>query len=219
MVSAPARFGKLAKQPVTQKEWISERVVEVPWVLRHLKKGQRTVDVGCAENAYLGRLFRRVGFLYGIVTRPCPFRHRRFRFRWANIARRTPFRSGFFKQIVCISTLKHIGLKAYGNPPFPQGDLHALRQMYRLLAPDGRLLLTIPFGQREFHGWFKVYDSKQWDRLLNKTQFKIREEACFKYVRSQVHYWPCRRQDLQSVGYGKNRAHGVLCTVLVKERT
>lgn len=191
-------------------------MVEIPWALRKLNRGRRTLDVGCAESAYLSQIIRRVGLLYGIDTRVCHFRHPKFHFHRLDIARRTPFRRAFFSQIVCISTLEHIGLKAYDNKSFAQGDLCALREMYRILAPGGRLFLTVPFERREFRGWFKVYDSQRWDRLLRKAKFRIQEEQCFKFAGSPAHYRPCSRQDLRRVGYGVNRANGVLYAVLTK---
>lgn len=197
-------------------QWISERIVEIPWVLSRLQPGLRTVDIGCSESIYLGEVIDRVGFLYGIDTRPCPFRHRKFRFRRLNIARGTPFRQGFFSQIICISTLEHLGLKGYGNRRFADGDLRALAELYRILAPGGRLFVTVPFGRREFHGWFKVYDSRGWERLLSRTKFKVEEEECFKYTGAPRYYQPCSRTKLVRVGYGSNRANGVLCAVLAK---
>ncbi len=195
---------------------ISERVVEIPWVLTRLERGLRTADIGCGESVYLGEVIRRVGFLHGIDSRPCPFTHPKFRFHRLNVARRMPFRDGFFSQIICISTLEHIGLRGYGNRKFSRGDLRALTELYRVLAPGGRLFVSVPFGRREFHGWFKVYDARQWDLLLNKTEYRVEQEQCYQYTGLPHFYISCRRQNLWHVGYGHDRANGILCAVLSK---
>jgi hypothetical protein len=36
----------------------------------------------------------------------------------------------------------------------------ALTELRRVLAPSGRLLITVPYGAGEDHGWFRQYDRK-----------------------------------------------------------
>ena len=46
----------------------------------------------------------------------------------------------------------------------------ALGEMIRLLVPGGTLLITVPFGLFEDHGWFKNYDSATWQSLLSTVR-------------------------------------------------
>lgn len=75
-----------------------------------------------------------------------------------------------FDRIWCISTLEHVGMD---NTVYTRNftldlrlDEVALREMYRLLAIDGILLITVPFGKFENHGWMKNYDLSSWHRIL-----------------------------------------------------
>ena len=43
-------------------------------------------------------------------------------------------------------------------------DVSALREMYRVLASDGTLLVTVLFGKSENHAWMKNYDLSAWHR-------------------------------------------------------
>jgi SAM-dependent methyltransferase len=47
----------------------------------------------------------------------------------------------------CLHTIEHIGLGRYGDPIDPQGTDKAVRELARILAPGGRLLLSCPIGR------------------------------------------------------------------------
>ncbi len=91
-----------------------------------------------------------------------------------------------FDRIWCISTLEHIGMDNTGYTQNFKLDLHldtiALGEMYRLLAPDGLLLITVPFGKFENHGWMRNYDLASWHRLLDPLrEYGDVHEHYFRY--------------------------------------
>ena len=43
--------------------------------------------------------------------------------------------------------MNHIGLGRYGDPLDPEGDLKAMRELARVLAPGGSLLFAVPVGR------------------------------------------------------------------------
>ncbi|PYS06786.1 MAG: hypothetical protein DMG12_02640 [Acidobacteria bacterium] len=47
----------------------------------------------------------------------------------------------------CMHTIEHVGLGRYGDTLDPQGDLAAARQLQRVLAPRGLLLIVVPVGR------------------------------------------------------------------------
>jgi SAM-dependent methyltransferase len=75
-----------------------------------------------------------------------------------------------FDLIWCVSTLEHVGMdNSVYTENFvrrPGMDAAALAEMIRLLAPGGVLLVTVPFGLYEDHGWFRNYDGASWHELL-----------------------------------------------------
>lgn len=48
-----------------------------------------------------------------------------------------PFESNSIKSLSCMHVIEHIGLERYGDPFDPQGDLKAMRELIRVLAPGG----------------------------------------------------------------------------------
>jgi hypothetical protein len=77
-----------------------------------------------------------------------------------------------FAMITCISTLEHIGYdnRGYGIPDAATQEpervqCQALVNMLRLLSRGGTLLVSVPFGIAEDHGWFIQYDLRRVDAL------------------------------------------------------
>src|SRR5260370_42352920 len=87
--------------------------------------------------------------------------------------RAVPYVVGQIGLILCISTLEHIGLDVSGYGGQAQqhasDDVAAMRELARVLAPDGRLLVTGPFGLAERHNWLKQYHQAAWNDLISKT--------------------------------------------------
>lgn len=58
-----------------------------------------------------------------------------------------PFADNSLKSLSCMHTLEHIGLGRYGDPLDADGDLKAMCELTRVLAPGGNLLIVVPVGQ------------------------------------------------------------------------
>jgi len=57
------------------------------------------------------------------------------------------FASDSIRSLSCMHTIEHIGLGRYGDPVDYEGDLKAMQELARVLAPGGCLLLVTPIGQ------------------------------------------------------------------------
>lgn len=73
-----------------------------------------------------------------------------------------PFANGSIKSLSCLHTLEHIGLGRYGDETNPSGDIKAARELQRVLADDGNLLIAVPVGasQLVFNG-HRIYSYEQ----------------------------------------------------------
>jgi SAM-dependent methyltransferase len=58
-----------------------------------------------------------------------------------------PFENSSVQSISCMHVVEHIGLGRYGDPLDPEGDLKAIKELIRVLAPDGNLLFVVPVGK------------------------------------------------------------------------
>jgi SAM-dependent methyltransferase len=199
----------------------TERVVEMPWVLSRYRGERRVLDIGYAYalDVYLaGLLSLPAGEVHGIDMAESPISSIR---RVQGDVRRTPYRDGSFDLVLCVSTLEHIGRDntRYGirESYRPGGDAETLREIARILAPDGRLLVTVPFGRRENHGWFVQYDMPAWRELLAGTGLRVEEEEIYRLTRSG---WSrvvdVRSTETISYEQGTPAAGAVLCASLTR---
>jgi hypothetical protein len=58
-----------------------------------------------------------------------------------------PFADNSIKSLSCMHTVEHVGLGRYGDPINPTGDLKAMAELKRVIAPGGNLLFVVPIGQ------------------------------------------------------------------------
>lgn len=59
----------------------------------------------------------------------------------------------------CMHVIEHVGLGRYGDPIDPSGDLKAIRELARVLAPGGDLLIAVPVGRaRTCFNAHRIYD-------------------------------------------------------------
>ncbi len=61
--------------------------------------------------------------------------------------RALPLRDGSVRSLSCMHVVEHVGLGRYGDPLDPDGDLKAMAELVRVLAPGGSLLFVVPVGR------------------------------------------------------------------------
>jgi SAM-dependent methyltransferase len=73
-----------------------------------------------------------------------------------------PFKDGELASLSCMHTVEHIGLGRYGDPIDPRGDLKAIGELKRVLAPGGDLLFVVPIGKpRIMFNAHRIYSYEQ----------------------------------------------------------
>lgn len=58
-----------------------------------------------------------------------------------------PFADNNIPSLSCMHVLEHIGLGRYGDAIDPDGDVKAMHELSRVLAPGGQLYIVVPVGQ------------------------------------------------------------------------
>jgi len=58
-----------------------------------------------------------------------------------------PFPDNSIESLSCMHTVEHIGLGRYGDLMDPNGDLKAIAELKRVLAPGGSLIFVVPIGR------------------------------------------------------------------------
>jgi SAM-dependent methyltransferase len=196
---------------------VVERVVEVPFVLRHLPPapGSKVLDFGCTQSPLPIQLASLGYQVVGVDLRPYPYTHPGFRFLHGDF-----FQAGFldheFDAVVAVSAVEHCGLGAYGEMSGLNDDVRTMREIFRVLRPGGRLLLTVPYGRPGRTSWYRVYDRASLARLLEGFEVDRIEY----YVGRERRDWRPGSEvevaDVDSVTPGFTQ--GVACVVAIKPR-
>ena len=136
---------------------VTERIVEVPFAmaaLSRLERGARILDVGSAESTFPLSAASLGYKVTAVDPRPLAYSHPNLQSH-ASLIEDWHVPSEPFAAAFLISTIEHVGLGAYGerrygNPEHGVGaDVAFLDRVRELLAPDGLMILTAPYGTRD----------------------------------------------------------------------
>jgi len=73
-----------------------------------------------------------------------------------------PFPDDSVRSLSTLHVIEHIGLGRYGDPIDPLGTVKAARELVRVLAPGGQLLVGLPLGRpRTCFNAHRIHDSRQ----------------------------------------------------------
>jgi SAM-dependent methyltransferase len=197
-----------------------ERAVEIPWALSRLAGAERILDVGSAnaEPAYLLALAHapaRERVALDLVSFELPGLH-----CVSGDVRAMPFDDGSFDAALCISTLEHVGadnrIYGEGGRRDPAGLDAGLRELRRVLAQGGRLVVTVPCGIAEDHGWFVQYPPDEWVALFAAAGLAVFEQETYALTDDG---WSLS-DDVDRVRYGERgpAAGALLCAQLTPGR-
>lgn len=223
-------FARGDRLPAGLGSGFDERAVEYPWLFSRGLEG-RILDAGSVLNHrhVLERLpDQRDLTIVTLSPEPACFTELGVSYLYGDL-RRLPFRDGWFDQVVCLSTLEHVGMdnSGYGSSDPRAHDpraeaVAALRELLRVARPGGRVHLSFPFGRREDHGWLRQLDRADVDDLLAGADVKRHEEAIFRHTRQGWRRSTARRAARARYHAGSGRApdkavaaRAVLCLTIV----
>jgi SAM-dependent methyltransferase len=196
---------------------LDERAIEIPWALSRLGGAERVLDVGTAnaEPAYVAALVTAAPtelVAVDLVEAEIPG----LKTVVADI-RDLPFPDRSFDFVLCVSTLEHVGRdnRVYGVEPGGDGGIEtALRELGRVLGRRGRLVVTVPCGEREDRDWFVQDEPDGWNRSFLAAGFAVAAQET--YERRAEGWRAADRFDPAGVRYGERGAgaSAVLCTEL-----
>ena len=148
---------------------VNERIVEVAYAFRALAgvdPGATVLDIGASEST-LSLSLASLGYeVTAIDPRPYPLEHPRLRVVVGGVEEWDPGET--FAAVLCISTLEHIGVGAYGQAKAAaDADRAAIGQIHALTEPGGLLIVTVPFGRAAVDEFERTYDRARLERVLD----------------------------------------------------
>jgi FkbM family methyltransferase len=184
-------FAGDAQLPAGLAAGFDERVVEYGWLFSRGLRG-RVLDAGSVLNHrhIIERLLPAVDDLAIVTLSPEPtaFTELGVSHLYDDL-RQLPLRDDWFDEVVCLSTLEHVGMDntIYGTTAPRAADPRAeagaaLRELLRVVRPGGRVHLSVPSGLSEDHGWFRQLDRDDLSDLLSRAGVEHHEEAVFVHA-------------------------------------
>lgn len=146
----------------------NERIAEIPYVFRALAPlpmGSRILDVGAAESTLAFSLASLGYRTTALDLRAYPLSHPRLEVVVGRIEE-WEAEPASFDAIVCLSTIEHVGLGAYGGELGLSADAAAMNRMRELVVPQGLLVLTAPVGRAATGDSERTYDREALEALL-----------------------------------------------------
>src|SRR6185437_514169 len=130
--------------------------------------------------------------------------------------RELPFESGSFEVAFCISTLEHVGrdnaVYSVEAKHEEDGDVAALRELRRVLAKDGRLLVSVPTGERDDQGWQLQRTPEDWIAVFEGAGFVVYEDEL--YLHRADGWRTAALDETRGARYGEHTAGAVLLAEL-----
>jgi SAM-dependent methyltransferase len=161
---------------------IRTRLHEYRFALQHLKP-YRILDVGCCESHFCLLLAECWLEVIGVDVQRCypqyefkPYNtnYGSFKFICKDI-RLLDLPDNYFDTVINVSTIEHIGLVAYDQKLIDKdGDIKAMKNIRRMLKPNGVLIFTCPYGKGG-KSWLRVYNDERLKMLLEGFRIEIEE--------------------------------------------
>lgn len=171
---------------------LDERIVEYPWIFSRLQPSTAPLLDAGATLIFPYLLARPNLKDRPLVVCTLPMDNKKELPAHASMVyadlRRNPLAAGRFQDIVCISTLEHVGLDntLYTTGPRfqesrPSEYRLVLHEFRRLLMPGGSLFLTVPYGRYQNLGWLQQFDESLLAEAFLVFGGRLLDAAFYRY--------------------------------------
>lgn len=131
------------------------------WAARRIFAGgtKHHVDIGSRIDGFIGHILPFCEVTY-VDLRPLRIEIEGLNFKQGSILS-LPFGDSTLSSVSSLHVIEHIGLGRYGDPVDPNGYERAAKELARVLAPGGTLLIGTPVGrERLCFDAHRVFDPK-----------------------------------------------------------
>ena len=168
---------------------------------RRKRKKIKVLDIGGAES-YLSKVLSGLGFDVTVIDIN-GYDYGKARFIKANVLE-YEFQREHFDIILCISTIEHVGLPAYGQDIIvDNGDRILAEKIHRWLKKNGLAIITVPYGKPHHPPSFeRVYTMEKLKALFpeDKWEWVYTAFACDPMFNGKSWRWCSERETRQTDG-------------------
>jgi hypothetical protein len=182
---------------------MSERVIEIPWVMRRLAAEPATGRVLDIGTAFSPMVYKRLLVRQSHAVEAADLAETQIAGLRSHVAdvRSLPFPDASFDVAVCLSTLEHIGMDnaQYNIQSGGAGDVQALRELGRVAST---VLVTVPGGADEDMGWQRQYSPPTFRRIVEEAGLRVKRIDLFAH--DPARGWsPALEDEVERRSYGK----------------
>ena len=131
----------------------NERVVEVPYLLNHVV-GAYLLDIGADRGDYYTSALKERGVRV-VTCDPWAGAHADYPVRFEDLKTDEKFDT-----ILLLSSLEHFD-NSDDNLHYAETDVSVIRKCREMLTPNGRIIITVPFGKEYIHDDFIQWDNNR----------------------------------------------------------
>ena len=142
-------------------------IYHTAWAARVLANIKPQFHVDISSSLYFNTLISAFVPVHFYDYRPAPINISNLICRQADLSK-LPFNNNEIQSLSCMHVVEHIGLGRYGDKLDYDGDLKAITELKRVLAPGGTLLFVVPIGKPKI--MFNAHRIYSYDQI--KDYFK-----------------------------------------------
>lgn len=160
-------------------------IYHTAWAARVVAESKPTLHIDISSILYFATLVSSFVPVEFYDYRPANISLSNLTCKFADL-RSLPFPSNSIQSLSCMHVIEHIGLGRYGDEIDPNGDIKAINELKRVMAPGGNLLFVTPVGKprirfnahriysyEQIAGYFSDLSIAQFALVDDKSQFTI----------------------------------------------
>lgn len=176
-------------------------VYHTAWATRKLAETRPELHIDIASKLYFIALASAIVPIEFYDYRPAPIELPNLKVGKTNLSN-LQFVNNSIKSLSCMHVVEHIGLGRYGDPIDYNGDLIAINELKRVLAPEGNLFFVVPIG-KEAKIQYNAHRIYTYEQILSYfDDFNLCEFAFIKYSGTSPIYVNPTNEIINEENYG-----------------